>query len=56
MSKKGDYVKPKNYERKIKSPFIIYANFENILVPENDGKIKSKRVLYKQISKTYCLQ
>ena len=28
----------KNYERKIKSPFIIYAVFESILVPENNGK------------------
>ena len=24
----------KNYERKVKSPFMIYANFESILVPE----------------------
>ena len=39
MLKKGKYVKFKNYERKIKSPFIIYAGFESILVPE---KIKSK--------------
>ena len=39
MPKKGKYVKFKNYERKIKSPFIIYAGFESILVPE---KIKSK--------------
>ena len=28
----------KNSERKIKSPFIIYADFESILVPENNGK------------------
>ena len=34
MLKKGEFVKFKNYERKIKSPFIIYANFESILVPE----------------------
>ena len=38
MSKKGEYVKFRNYERKIKSPFIIYADFESILVPEDDGK------------------
>ena len=24
--------------RKIKPPFMIYANFESILVPENNGK------------------
>ena len=28
----------KNYERKIKSPFMIYADFESILVPEDNGK------------------
>ena len=37
MHKKGEYVKFKNYERKIKSPFIIYADFGSILVPENNG-------------------
>ena len=38
MLKKGEYVKVKNYERQIKSSFIIYADFESILVPENNGK------------------
>ena len=38
MPKKADYVKYKNYETKIKSPFIIYADFESILVPEDNGK------------------
>ena len=38
MSKKGEYVKFKNYGRKIKSPFIIYAGFESILVSEDNGK------------------
>ena len=38
MPKKGKYVKLKNYERKIESPFIIYAEFESILVPEDSGK------------------
>ena len=36
MSKNSEYVKLKNYERKIKSPSIIYANFESALVPENN--------------------
>ena len=36
------YVKLKNYERKIKSPFIIYADFEKILVPHNNGKQSPK--------------
>ena len=32
MPNKGEYVKFKNYERKIKSPFIIYAEFESISI------------------------
>ena len=32
VSKKGEYIKFKNFERKIKPPFMIYADFENILV------------------------
>ena len=38
MPKKGKYVRFKNYERKIKSPFRIYTDFKSILVPENSGK------------------
>ena len=41
MPKKGEYVKFKNYERKIKSPFIIYEDFESILKPENNEKQNS---------------
>ena len=37
LPKKCEYVKFKNYEKKIKWPFIIYANFESILVSENNG-------------------
>ena len=33
MPKKGEYIKII-----IKSPSMIYADFENILVPENNGK------------------
>ena len=36
MTKKGEYVKFKNFESKIKSPFMIYADFESILVPEDN--------------------
>ena len=39
MPTKGEYVKFKNYERKIKSPFKFYADFESILVPEDNGKL-----------------
>ena len=37
MPKKGEYIRFKNYERKIKS-FMIYADFESILVPEDNKK------------------
>ena len=38
MPTKGEFLKFKNYERKIKSQFMIYADFESNLVPENNGK------------------
>ena len=38
MPKKDEYVKFKNFERKIKSSFMIYTDFESIPVPENNGK------------------
>ena len=38
MPKRGKYVKFINCERKIKSPLVIYADFESILVPEDNGK------------------
>ena len=40
-SKKGDYVRFKSYKRKIKTLFIIYSDFERILVPEDNGKQNS---------------
>ena len=36
--KEGEYVKFKNYERTIKSPFMIYEDSESILVPEDNEK------------------
>ena len=38
MSKKGEYSKFKSYERKINSSFMIYAYFESIVKPEDNGK------------------
>ena len=49
MLKKGKYVKFKNFEWKIKSRFIIYVDFESILVPGNNEKQNP------QISKIFCL-
>ena len=37
MVKKCETIKFKIYVRKIKSPSMIYTDFENILVPENNG-------------------
>ena len=37
IPEQGEYVHSKNYERK-KSLFIVYADFESILVPENNRK------------------
>ena len=38
MPKKAEYIKFKNCGRKIKSPFVIYVDFESSLVPEDNGK------------------
>ena len=38
INKRGEYVRFKDYERKVKYPFIICAGFESILVPEDNGK------------------
>ena len=35
---KSEYVKFKNFERKLKSQLLIYADFESILVTEDNGK------------------
>ena len=38
MLMKGEYVRFKSSENKIKSLFMIYADFESVLLPENNGK------------------
>ena len=38
MPKKGEYVKIKNYERKIMSPFIIYVDYESNSVSADNRK------------------
>ena len=48
IPKKDEYVKFKNYERKMKSPFIIYADFES-LVKEDNGKQNLKSLIQKNI-------
>ena len=38
MPTKGECVKLKNFEKKLELPFMIYADFETILIPEDNGK------------------
>ena len=38
MLKNSEYIRLKNCERKIKSSFVIYSDFEIILVQEDNGK------------------
>ena len=42
MPKKGEYIKFKSYERKVKSWCIIYEDFEIILIPEDNEKQNTK--------------
>ena len=37
IPRRGEKIRFESYERKIKSPFVIYADFENILEPEDNG-------------------
>ena len=43
MPKKDECVKFKNFVRKIKSPFMISADFESILATEDNGKQKCEK-------------
>ena len=38
MPRKGKYIKFKTFGKIVKSLFMIYADFESILVPEDNGK------------------
>ena len=38
MPKNGEYVKFLNFQRKVKSSFMIYADFKVILVPDDNRK------------------
>ena len=52
MPKKREYVEFKNFEIKVKSTFIIYADFESILVTEDKGK-QNPNELYKNKYQTH---
>ena len=55
MPKKGEYVKFINSQRKTKSSFMIYSNFESVLVIEDNGKQNLKKSYKKKMSKKCCL-
>ena len=38
IPKRCEYVRFKNWRKKIKPPFIIYADFESILIPDENAK------------------
>ena len=42
MPKKGEYIKFKNYERKVKSWCMIYEDFEIIFMPEDNERQNTK--------------
>ena len=48
---KNEYVKFKNYERNIKSPFMIYASFGSIPLPEDNGKQNPNELYTNQYQK-----
>ena len=58
MPKKGEYIRFKNYKRKIKSSLTIYADFESILVPEDNEKQNPeeyyKNKYQKHVACSYC--
>ena len=43
MLKKINILTLKNYERNIEPPFMIHADFENVLVPKKKKKKKKKK-------------
>ena len=55
MPKEGEYARFKTYERKINSSFIIYADFESILVPEDHNGKQNLNVSYKTNIKNMLL-
>ena len=52
MRKKGDYVRFKNCERNIKAIFMIYIEFESILVPCDPREPYTKKY-YKHVACRY---
>ena len=56
MFKKDEYVRFKNWERIIKSPFAIYADFGSLLVREDNGKENQHESYTNKLKKKCCFQ
>ena len=54
VPKKSEYCKFKNFERKLKSPFMIYADFESILILEDNEKQNLESYTDKYQSRVAC--
>ena len=55
MPNKREYVRLKNYEMKPKSPYLFYADFGSILVPEDSKKQKHEESYASKYQKdVYC--
>ena len=55
MAKKGETIKFRNYTRKANSPLMIYADFEGILLLENNGKQNpDESYVYKYQCHVWC--
>ena len=55
MNKKNQYVNFKNFEGKLKSPFMIYSDFESILVTEGNGKQNPNKCYTKKYQKAFVV-
>ena len=55
MPKQGKYIKFRNFKGKIKSPFMIYAGFESIFVPEGNTKQNSNKTYLTNIKSMLLL-
>ena len=54
MPKNGEYIKFKTFGRKMKPLFMIYSDFESILVPEDNGKQNLNESYTKKYLKQAC--
>ena len=54
IPKRREYVRFKNWRKKIKPPFIIYADFESILIPGDNAKQNPYKFLTNKYQEHYA--